>query len=301
MINKSFYLDHPYKIYFEEIIPDKVTKKSVILMIPGASHTINCYKITPDERIGWAYFFAKEGFKVCLADWPGIGKSGHIPLEKIDGKFLVRSFSYLIKRINKKIILFSHSMSGALSWKLGELMGNKISHIIAVAPAPMGNIQPKPKFIKRGRYYILETHSGIIKINLEEPFVNSNEFVIKKLIGNSKFFPRQYIKQYISSLQPTPPHLVFERFNIKGSQLKINNFSKYRKVKILVVTGTEDFDHPKETDKSIVEYFQKHQVKAEFCWLGDKGIKGNGHMLILEKNNLRIADLIFKWIMSNKI
>ena len=39
--------------------------------------------------------------------------------------------------------------------------------------------------------------------------------------------------------------------------------------------------------------------RATFALLPDLGIRGNSHMLMLEKNNLRIADLVLEWIGEN--
>ena len=35
---------------------------------------------------------------------------------------------------------------------------------------------------------------------------------------------------------------------------------------------------------------------AKFMYLPALGIKGNGHMMMMEKNNLQIADLIIDWL-----
>lgn len=40
-------------------------------------------------------------------------------------------------------------------------------------------------------------------------------------------------------------------------------------------------------------------VPHDFIRLEDKGIHGNGHMMMLEKNNLEIADLIHQWILHH--
>ena len=40
-------------------------------------------------------------------------------------------------------------------------------------------------------------------------------------------------------------------------------------------------------------------AKAQFIRLQDKGILGNGHMMMLEKNNLEIARLIDEWMQEN--
>lgn len=37
-------------------------------------------------------------------------------------------------------------------------------------------------------------------------------------------------------------------------------------------------------------------AKADFCFLADRGIVGNGHMLMLETNSDEIAGIILDWL-----
>ena len=65
---------------------------------------------------------------------------------------------------------------------------------------------------------------------------------------------------------------------------------------ILVLTGTNDLEHPYETDLAIVDWLKAAGARAEFGWLADRGITGNGHMLMLERNSVAIADLVCDWL-----
>jgi hypothetical protein len=40
-------------------------------------------------------------------------------------------------------------------------------------------------------------------------------------------------------------------------------------------------------------------MKTEYIRLQDKGIHGNGHMVMIEKNNLDIAKVIDDWVVKN--
>jgi hypothetical protein len=96
-------------------------------------------------------------------------------------------------------------------------------------------------------------------------------------------FPRDHIGVYASSLTPIPPRLLYERRNIRGSQLKVTDLSNYRGKRVLVMTGTEDADHPRQLDGAIVEWLNKNGARADFIYLGDRGIVGNGHMMNARK------------------
>ena len=49
-------------------------------------------------------------------------------------------------------------------------------------------------------------------------------------------------------------------------------------------------------DHCTAKYLNQAGVKTEYIRLQDKGIHGNGHMVMIEKNNLEIARLIDQWI-----
>jgi hypothetical protein len=49
-------------------------------------------------------------------------------------------------------------------------------------------------------------------------------------------------------------------------------------------------------DKPIVDWLNQNGAKAELIMLGDRGIKGNGHMMMLEVNSNQIAELLIGWL-----
>jgi hypothetical protein len=49
-------------------------------------------------------------------------------------------------------------------------------------------------------------------------------------------------------------------------------------------------------DHCTSQYLAQAGVKNTFVRLADRGIKGNGHMMMLEKNNQEIAALISGWL-----
>ena len=52
-------------------------------------------------------------------------------------------------------------------------------------------------------------------------------------------------------------------------------------------------------DHCTAKYLNQAGVKTEYIRLQDKGIYGNGHMVMIEKNNLDIARLVDGWLQSN--
>jgi len=63
---------------------------------------------------------------------------------------------------------------------------------------------------------------------------------------------------------------------------------------ILIVTAEASYHAT--YDNCTVKFFEQAGVHSTWIKLGDVGIHGNGHMLMLEKNNLEIADVMLRWL-----
>ena len=150
---------------------------------------------------------------------------------------------------------------------------------MAIAPGPPGNIQAISEIVSESADTVVVRSSVTLAINLKQPMVSDRNFVEVKLVGQSTRFPREQIGVYASSLTPIPPLLLYQRRNVRGSQLKVADFSNFRGKRIVVVTGTADVDHPRKLDQ--------HDAKADFIYLGDRGIVSNGHMMMLERTATR--------------
>jgi pimeloyl-ACP methyl ester carboxylesterase len=282
--------------YFDVLTAAGGSGKAPIVLICGGAHTGACYLATADGRPGWAHAFVGAGHTVVLPDWPGVGRSGHIPLDQITGEVMVEGLGRVIASLGRPAIVMTHSMSGAYGWKLVETFGQYIDRLVAIAPGGPGNIQAAADIISETADTVVVKSSVTLTINLREPVVPDRNFVEVKLVGKSTQFPREFIGRYASSLVTIPPRLLYERRNIRGSQIKVTDFTNYRGRRMLTVTGTADADHPRELDEGIVEFFNTNGAKADYIYLGDRGIVGNGHMMMLEKNSDALAALLLSWI-----
>src|SRR5215203_6807576 len=117
-----------------------------------------------------------------------------------------------------------------------------------------------------------------------------------KLIGDGWRFPRASIDAYRASLAPIPSRLLSERMNVRRSQLRLAEHIRFPETPVLIVTGTHDIDHPRDVDMALADWLAERGARAEFAWLADRGIDGNGHMMMLEDNSSEPAHLIGAWI-----
>lgn len=234
---------------------------------------------------------------MVVPDWPGIGRSGSIPLDELTGEVVVEGLSGLIRMLDQPIVLMVHSMSGCYGWRLAELHGSKIVSVIGVTPSQPGNIQDEGKVLNEtGSFLEIETFGRTMIIDKGRLNLPSDETILTKYVGDSKFFPRDRIPAYKVALLGLPPRILAQRRNIRGSQVRLSDPSRLSGQKVLVVTGTADIDHPRELDEGIVTWLNSLGAKADFYYLEDHGIEGNGHMLMLETNSSAVASLMLRWL-----
>ena len=284
-------------VYFERFSPVGITSKPPVVMIHGGAHSGACYQRTVRGRPGWAYDFVAGGYPVVVPDWPGIGRSGHVPFDRLTGEVVVEGLDRLIKSLDEPVVLMVHSMAGCYGWRLAELNPGLVRGVIGVTPSPPGNIQPETPVVARTETSVeIETFGRRMTIDLTRLNFPAAETVATKYVGDSRFFPRELLGEYRASLLGLPPRILMQRRNIEGSQLRVADPTKLAGQPVLVITGTADLDHPREVDEAIVTWLNMHGAKAEFCYLGDLGVVGNGHMLMIEDNSSAIARLMLDWL-----
>jgi len=297
LTHETGFIAAPVPVYFETFAPERATPKSTVVMVHGGAHSGACYQRTADGRPGWAYRFAERGHRVVVPDWPGTGRSGYIALDKLDGATVVEGLGALIRSLGVPVILLTHSMSGCYGWRLLELHGDVVDTVVGVAPSPPGNIQTMaPVHAETETSIETEVLGTRVRVDKTAPVVASRDFVERKLVGESRYFPRDQLDGYAASLRPIPPRLWLERQNVHGTQVRVDDPRRLAGKRVLVITGTEDLDHSRAADGAIVAWLEEHGAKADFCFLADRGIVGNGHMLMLEQNSDETAGIILDWL-----
>lgn len=284
-------------VYYDVLEPAGGATRPPILMIHGGAHTGACFLATSDGRPGWAQYFAARGHRVLVPDWPGTGRSGGVPLGRLDGALVHAGLADVLAAAGEPVVVLAHSMGGTFGWKLLESHGARIRKLVAVAPAPPGNIQPAAAVVARGSSFIdVGQPAGVIRLLLDAPFFPPRGWAERKLIGTGAQFPADRREAYLASLQPIAPRLLLERTNVDGRQLHIVDFAGFAGKPVLLVVGTDDLDHTEAADRPIVEWLNAHGARASFLALGTQGVVGNGHMMMLESNSDAIAAGIERWI-----
>ena len=288
-------------VYYEVVAPMDARTKPPVVMVHGGTQTGCCFLRTADGRPGWAFAFARRGYRAIVPDWPGCGRSGAIPYDALDGAAVCRGLGVLLESLGEPVVLLTHSMSGALGWRLVETHGARIARVVAIAPGPPGNIQAQPEVVSEtADEIVVQTFALRHTISKREAYRAPMSFVEQKIVGDGGRFARAGIALTAAGMIAIPPRIIYERLNIRGAQLKIERFENFHAKPILLMTGSNDIDHPRALDEGTAKWLAEKGAAAEFVYLPDLGISGNGHMMMMEDNSDALADLAVDWIEGRK-
>src|SRR6476620_4578939 len=316
------------QMYVDVRIPAKQTQPYPIIMVHGGTRSATTFFGTPDGREGWAQYFVRQGYAVYVVDQPGRGRSGfltaaHGPLqnsardnsasrfvsqekfklwpqatlhtqwpgngEADDPATLQLAMSQLpaIADFDKQqpivrdalialvdqigpSILMTHSQGGAFGWPVADARPNKVKAILAIEPnGPPGRgleFIGAPDYFKEGK---LALTYGITSVPLTyEPALSSPADL-----------------KFVKEDKPDGPGLAtcWKQAEPARQLTKL-------KMPIMVLTSEASYHAP--YDHCTVKFLRQAGVKPSFIRLADLGIKGNSHVLMLEKNNKEIAAVI---------
>ena len=278
---------HP--VYADCIRAQADPGKHPIVMVHGGFHNGCGFLATPDGREGWAAQFARRGHDVYVMDWPGHGRSpvtrDFLDLSMAD---VGRSLGALLAETGPAIV-FAHSAGGPIAWWVAENFRAHVAGVVGIAPGAPANLVPElpasPPEHGDGAHAIYAPTDRPAQVNAA---------FIREFWANSPRFPAHAFEAYRRSIGPESPRILNERFNIGGAGLHLEHPEHLKDLPTLVITGDCDPRHPRETDGALAAY-----LGADFIWLPDVGITGNGHMLMIEDNHQDIAQLIASWMDRN--
>jgi len=321
-------------LYAEYRIPLKQTHPWPIVMIPGACCSGTDFTGTPDGREGWAQFFVRQGYAVYVVDpvgrgraayqtavygatagpgiegvqrffvateryklwpqahlhtqWPGSGAPGDPFFDQFYASVLPSiadatvtqtlnrdAILALVEKIGPAIML-THSQSAAFGWLVADVRPDMVKGLIGVEPngPPFVDISVvgQPNWFRdsatRSRPW------GLTAIPLRyAPAVGaaSDLEIVREETAAGPDLSRCWLQKSAPRLLPN-----------------------LGKVPILVLTAEASYHAA--YDHCTVRYLDQAGVHPTFVKLADVGIRGNGHMLMLEKNNFEIAGVISTWL-----
>ncbi|HLJ22947.1 MAG TPA: alpha/beta hydrolase [Candidatus Acidoferrales bacterium] len=321
------------QLYAEFQIPAHQTHRFPVVMIHGGGQSGTNFTQTPDGREGWAEFFLRKGYAVYVVDQPGRGKAAYQselygPLVKPDVKNIEQRFTAaekfnlwpqahlhtqwpgtglagdpvfdqfyasqlpgiadfaLVQSLNRdglvalleKIgpaILLTHSQSGPFGWLVADARPDLVKAILAVEPngPPFYDLQlvGAPDWFHYGTK-IRPWGATAVPLHYSPAAANADDLaIVQQEQSDAPEFARCWLQKEPARQLPN-----------------------LQKMPILLLTSESSFRAV--DDHCTAKYLNQAGVHPTWTKLAEIGIHGNGHMMMLEKNNLAIAEVMSRWL-----
>jgi len=273
------------QMYVQYQIPPAGSRHVPVVMVHGCCLSSKTWETTPDGRMGWNEYFVRKSRSVYLADQVSRARSGFDASRITAVKAGTSPPSEL-----PGILSATHQTAWAI-FRFGPTFNkpfpdeqfpiDAIDELYKQMIQDLNATLPTPNPTWKGMAALAVQLKGAV------------------LIGHSEsgFFPEQAalidpsgIKANISIEMPCPA-------------LTTAQVASIAKIPTLVIFGDHLADVPGSIWGSAFDSCQKfvEQMKAaggdaEMMHLPKLGIKGNSHMLMQDRNNLQIADLMLAWL-----
>ena len=299
--------------------------KYPIIFVHGGSHTGAGWLSTPDDRPGWADFFLKHGWPVYVVDqpgrarspylaaaygplpgpttpkatedrwsasekgnratqwpqafshtqWPGTGLHGDAIFDQYYAHLMpgigkqeehtVNAWVALLDKIGPSILI-EHSQPGPAMWRVADLRPQLVKAMVAVEPTG-------PPFSPNG--------AGV---------------------RTMPYGPSQGPLTYDPPVSDPDQIKIVRQAHSDGPGLQacwiqdepVRKLPRLAGLNILFLLSESSYHAP--YDHCTRAYMTQAGVKSDVLHLPEIGIHGNGHLMAIEKNNLRIAGLIEDWL-----
>src|SRR5688500_4328801 len=203
----------------------------------------------------------------------------------------VHALALLLDRIGPSIVFF-HSQAGQYAWPLAQERPALVRAIVGVEPSgpPVHDLVVKGGEPRFGVAFEAATKQD----NADDPFRDSPEL---KRFGLGDY-PLAYIPaisassplEFVRQQRPDGPNLA-RCWRQKEPAKKLAAMDDRP---VLYVASEASFYAP--YNHCTVDYLEQAGVHVDFVKLEEMGIRGNGHLMMLEKNSDDIAKVIANWL-----
>ena len=320
------------QMFVQYQIPASRTQPYPVVMWHGGGQTGTNFLGTPDGRKGWADHFLQQGYAVYVVDQPARARSGYFaevygPARQPNAQAIAERFT-APERYNQYPQARLHTQwpgTGVAGDPVfDQFFSSQVEDIADVGVIEQLNRDAGKALLERIGPAILLTHSqsgpfgwvlandhparvkGILAIEPNGPPLHENAFAAPPEHFTDGIRSRVWgITRGALAFQPaaaTPADLNLLRQAAADAPGLVRcwvqpeparQLPQLKGIPILIVTSEASYHAP--YDHCTAKFLAQAGVPNTLVRLQDIGIRGNGHMMMLEKNNLEIAAFLTRW------
>ena len=259
-----------------------------VIMVHGSAHTGKTFEETPDGRMGWAEYFIRHGIPVYVVDQAGRARSGFDPTPNNRAK--VEGDSGLLPVLAQ----FTHEQAW-VNFRIG--------------PAPFTPYaESRFPVAAQGQYF------AQMVPNTETTYPEGGDSTSRALaalldrVGPAIVMVHSQAGAYGLAAAIARPELVKAVVSVEPRSCAVSGDDVARvftHVKLLTMfgdffgTNVAGWPSIRTECETTVARINAAQGLAEHIDLPERGIHGNSHMMMMDLNNLQLADIILAWLADN--
>jgi pimeloyl-ACP methyl ester carboxylesterase len=267
------------QMYVQYQVPAARKYRLPVVMVHGSWHTGKTYGSTPDGREGWGTYFVRKGFSTYIVDDPNRGRSSY----DMTAMNLVRlgmappsALPPILQRTNE---------AAWTGFRIGPAPG--VGHEGGQFPVEAAD-----------QYFAQLTDN--YRAPEENAKITAALIALLDRIGPAIVMTHSQSGPFGWGAALARPALVKGIVSVEPISLPaFTRFAELARVPVTIIRADFDSATAVTQAQTFVDNLSAAGGRASFIRLPEFGITGNSHMMMLERNNLEIADLVIRWIERN--
>ena len=281
------------QMYVRFMVPLGGEANVPVVMVHGATLTGKSWETTPDGRMGWDEYFVRKGHPVYVPDQVGRGRSGFNQARFNDARAGAAPATSLPGwlRFSDEVVWpnFRFGSAPGTPYSDTQFPVTAVDELSrqGVPDVSFGGGVPMPNPTLKALSDLATQLNGAVLMGHSQsgPFPLAAALLDPKaakglVLVEPGSCPASYTDEQIKSLATIPILVVFGDHRDTPTGISNEHF----------------WQRSFESCQALIGRVNAAGGRAEMLDPSSRGIHGNSHMIMQDKNNLQIADFILKWI-----
>lgn len=267
--NGTYWVGQMYAQYF---LPEDKAHETPLLLWHGGGLTGACWESTPDGRAGWLHYFVRRGWDTYLCDAAERGRAGYAP-QQLWGAPLSQTAESVFERfrIGQKLDGVHASAAQQHAFSQGQFPAQAFEALVR---------QLVPRWAHTDDV-IMNAYLALLDRVAPSVVVCHSQ---GGMFGLTAAARRPDRVRAVVALEPAA---------VPAPSADDGTYD----VPTLIVLGDRiEGDARWPAMRARIEQFARRCKSVEVLSLPDLGIRGNSHMLMMDHNNLQVADIAQDWL-----